>query len=330
MRQEYQKKIKKKKLKLKKKWKVIFSFLGIIIAIAAVIGFEFNRLQPKNHFETVPVVGSGTTTGNQGNTQSNPNDTAFNILIMGCDEQPGETIGHSDSMILAHVDLSKNQINAISIPRDTRIHLDGYGYTKLTSVQYVLQAKYGPKQGMIDAVKVISNVTGVPINYYVETNFTGFKAMIDALGGIHMEVPAKVKLWNKWIEPGNYLFDGNAALALARERHSLADGDYGREQEQIDILKGIAKAALSPSNIPKLPSLVNSLSSYLIGTNMSTSDMVSLGLAEKNFNPNTQLHYQQVPETPENLYDDVLKANNDELVINQQQMNALIAKYFQS
>ena len=53
------------------------------------------------------------------------------------------------------------------------------------------RANYGTKQGMIDAVKVISNVTGVPINYYVETNFTGFKAMIDALGGIHMEVPQK-------------------------------------------------------------------------------------------------------------------------------------------
>ena len=60
---------------------------------------------------------------------------------MGSDEQPGETIGHSDSMMLAHVDLSKNQINAISIPRDTRIYLDGYGYTKLTSAQYIMQSE---------------------------------------------------------------------------------------------------------------------------------------------------------------------------------------------
>ena len=330
MRQEYQKEMMKKKLKLKKKWKVIFSFLGIIIVAAAVIGFEFYQLQPKNHFKTVPVVGSATTTGNQGNTQTAPNDTSFNILIMGSDEQTGETIGHSDSMMLAHVDLSKNQINAISIPRDTRIYLDGYGYTKLTSAQYIMQANYGTKQGIIDAVKVISNLTGVPINYYVETNFNGFKAMIDSLGGVHMTVPTKVKLWNKWIEPGNYLFDGNAALALARERHSLADGDYGRQQEQFEIIKAIGETALSPSNIPKLPALVKSLSSYLIATNMSTSDMISLGLAEKNFNPNTQLHYQQIPETPESLYDDILKANNDELVVNQQQMKALISKYFQS
>lgn len=315
-------------MKKNRTWKVLgYSFLGLAIAGAAFLGFEYNQLQPKNHFKTIPVVSSGPTS-NTNTTQNNWNNPTFNILIMGSDERPSQDIGHSDSMILAHVDLNKNTINAVSIPRDTRVYLDGYGYTKLTSVQFILQANKGKNQGIVDAVKAISNLTGVPINYYVETNFSGLQAMVNALGGIHMKVPQKVQLWHKWVQPGNYYFDGNAVLALVRERHSLSDGDYGRQQLQLEALKGLGKEALSPANLPKLPSFIDSISKYLIATNMSTSDMVSLGLAEKNFNPNKQLHYQQIPGTAQNLYDDVLKANNDEIVINQQEMKSLIARDF--
>lgn len=317
--------------KKRSKWKIIgFSFLGIIIVAAAVLGFEFYQLQPKNHFKSVPVVGK---TKETKQTQSKPNPaptTALNILIMGSDERPGETVGHSDTMLLAHVDLSKNEINAISIPRDTRVHLDGYGYTKLTSVQYILQANNGPKQGVEQAVNAISELTGVPINYYVETNFQGLQSMVDALGGINMNVPVTTKIGTQEISAGTHFLDGKTVLALARERHSLSNGDYGRQQEQLEAIKGIAKEALSPGNIPKLPSLVNSLSSYLIATNMSTSDMLSLGMTEKNFDPNTQLHYEQLKGTGQNLYDDILKANNDEIVIDPQQMKTIIAQYFQN
>jgi len=68
----------------------------------------------------------------------------------------------------------------------------------------------------------------------------------------------------------------------------------------------------------------------MIATNMSTSDMVSLGLAVKNFDPNKQVNYQQLQGVGESLYDDILKAKNDEIVIDQQQMQSIIAKDFQN
>jgi LCP family protein required for cell wall assembly len=322
---------KMKKKKKRRIWKVIgFSFLGIIILAGALIAYEYQQLQPKNHFKTVPVVASGTKTKTKAKTEDTPKTSAVNILVMGSDARPGQTIGHSDTMLLAHVDLNKNQINAVSIPRDTRVYLDGYGYTKLTSVQYILQANKGPQQGIQEAVQAISNLTGVPINYYVETNFQGLQSMVNALGGIHMNVMEKENINGKVMEPGNYFLNGSTVLALTRERHSLANGDYGRQMEQLEAIKGIAKEALSPGNIPKLPSLVSSLSSYLIATNMSTSDMLSLGLAEKDFDPNTQLHYEQLTGTGQTLYDDILKAKNEEIVIDQQKMKNTIATYFSS
>ncbi|MED3560989.1 LCP family protein [Bacillus xiapuensis] len=316
----------RKRKKKRSKWKIVsYSLLGIIIVAIAAVGYEYYQLQPKNHFKNIPVVNAGKT-----EQKTNSENPSFNILFMGSDTRPGEKIGHSDTMMLAHVDLGKNQINAISIPRDTRVHLDGYGYTKLTSVQYILQATKGPKQGMEGAVKAITDLTGVPINYYVETNFTGLQSMIDTMGGINMYVPTDVKVGNEVITAGPHFLDGKTVLALSRERHSLANGDYGRQQLQLEALKGISKEALKPSNVSKLPTLVQSVSKYMIGTNMSTSDMVSLGLAMKDFDPNKQLKYKQVYGVGQTMYDDVLKANNSQIVIDQQKMKSLIAEYFQS
>lgn len=325
------------------KWKVIgYSLLGLIIVGTTALGFEYQQLQPKNHFKTIPVMagGNGKTgekgkAGGTGETQSpkqqtNSNDPAFNILVMGSDEEQGETIGHSDTMMLVHVDLGKNQVNAVSIPRDTRVYLDGYGYTKLTSVQYILQANHGPSQGIKQAVQAISELTGVPVNYYVETNFAGLQSMVDAMGGIQLNVPMDVTINNQVVKTGIHYFDGQKVLALVRERYSQANGDYGRQQLQLETLKGIAKEALSPANMPKLPSLINSVSKYMIGTNMSTSDMLSLGLAMKNIDPNRQVHYLQLQGTEESMYDDILKAKNDEIVIDPQQMKNMIGEYFQS
>ncbi|GAA3319164.1 hypothetical protein GCM10020331_024930 [Ectobacillus funiculus] len=101
-------------------------------------------------------------------------------------------------MIIVHVDLNKKEYHAMSIPRDTRVHLDGYGYTKLTSVQYIKQATEGTQQGVDAAIKAVSDLTGVPINYYVETNYEGLQALTDAVGGIHMNVPFDVKLTHSW------------------------------------------------------------------------------------------------------------------------------------
>lgn len=295
-------------VKKKSKWRVIRnSFLGIIILIAAGIGYAYYQFQPAQHFRT----------------------GSLNILLMGSDQRPGEAIGHSDTMILAHVNLNKHTVNAISIPRDTRVHLAGYGYTKLTSVQFVLQSQKGSKKGIEEAVNTISNFTGVPIDYYAETNFQGLQEMVDALGGITMDVPETVTINSQVFQPGPHFVNGATALALARERHSAAGGDYGRQMAQIEIIKGIAKAALSPGNIPKLPSLVNSLSHYMIATNMSNTDMASLGMALKNIDPNKQVQYKQLQGTQESMFDDVLKAYNDQIVIDQQQMKKIITAYFQ-
>jgi LCP family protein required for cell wall assembly len=320
-----------------KKWKIMgSSLLGLIVIGAATAGYEYNQLQPKNHFKSIPVV--SVSASNTTQTNDRGKNPVFNILLMGSDERNGQNVGHSDSMILIHMNLNKNEFHAISIPRDTRVYLDGYGYTKLTSVQYVMQSTKGPKAGVEAAVKAISDLTGVPINYYVETNYEGLQSMVDTIGGINMNIPFNVTLTHPWypedknkvINAGNQFLDGKMVTEIVHERYSLPGTDYGRQQLQEEALKGIAKEALSPQNITKLPSLIKSMSNYVVETNMSTSDILSLGLAMKNFDPNQQLTFEQIHGVGENIYDDVLNAKNDEIVIDPQQLKNFVAKDFKS
>lgn len=327
-------------MKKKRKWKVLgFSFLAIVVLGLGAFGYEYYQLQPKNHFKSVPVVASSntkTTDKSAATQQAKPSTMEFNLLLIGSDQRKSEKIGHSDSMVLIHADLNKHEYHAFSIPRDTRVHLDGYGYTKLTSVQYIIQATKGQKQGIEAAVKAVSDLTGAPINYYVETNYTGFQDMVEAMGGIDMYVPCDVTLTAPWhkknkgkvIKKGTHFLSGEMVAEVVHERHSLKNGDAGRQQMQEEALKGIAKKALSPSNIGNLPDLVKSIPKFVIGSNMSTSDMLSLGLAAKDFDPDKQLTYHQIAGKGEIMYDDILKANNYQLVIDDKKVKEMVAANF--
>ncbi|MEH7335235.1 LCP family protein [Neobacillus drentensis] len=324
-------------MKNKRKWKVIgISFLGMILIGLAAFGYEYYKLQPKNHFTTVPVVSTGNKSEKKSlSEQVEIKEPIFNLLLIGSDQRKGQNVGHSDSMVLIHVDLNNHKYHAVSIPRDTRVHLEGYGYTKLTSVQYIMQATKGPQKGVEAAVSAVSEFMGIPINYYVETNYWGFQAMVDALGGIEMNVPFDVKLTHPWyqenlnkvISAGTHSFDGKMVTEVVHERYSLGNGEYGRQQLQEEALKGIAKKALDPGNITKLPSLVKSIPEFILATNMSTSDMLSLGLSAKDFDPEKQLVYSQMPGQGKKLYDDILKAHNYQLVIDQERIKDISSNF---
>lgn len=225
----------------------------------------------------------------------------------------------------------------MSIPRDTRVHLDGYDYTKLTSVQYIKQATEGTQKGIEAAIKAVSDLTGVPINYYIETNYEGLQALTDAVGGIHMNVPFDVKLTHPWypenrnkvIQKGTHFLDGKMVTEVVHERYSLQNGEFGRQQLQKEALVGIANAALDPANIKNLPKLVQTIPQFLVASNMTTADMLSLGLAVKDSDPATQLQYHQLSGEGKTMYDDILKNNNYQLVINEDEMKKLVAEHFQ-
>lgn len=319
----------------------------LILGGMSVATYEVHRLNPKNHFKNLKVIGSGSETGKKSSIPEKKSKSplsnyktksgTFNVLLIGSDARPGDKASHSDSMLLIHADLNDHTYNILSIPRDTRVYMTGYGYTKLTSVQFISQVHNGTKQGIVDAVKAISNLTGVPINYYAETNNWGLQDMVDAIGGIKMTIPFKVTLTHPWnmadqgmtFQPGVQKLDGKMVSEIVHERDSVPGTDYGRQQLQEEALIGIAKKMMQPSNVTKLPALAKSFSKFLVATNMTTEDMVSIGLSVKSdFHPKQQIHYRQVKGKNEVLYDDILKAKNDQIVLNPNQLQTVIQQYF--
>ncbi|QQE78673.1 LCP family protein [Alicyclobacillus sp. SO9] len=340
------------------KWRSFFKYsaLAFAVLVGGGLGFgtyQYQQLSAATHFSNLSVVGeplagnsvaNGTANTSTNDTASNPVPTVnlpgtFNMLLIGSDARPGDKISHSDTMVLVHVDLNHHVYNMISLPRDSRTYFPGYGYTKLTTIQFMDEDKYGVNKGIEQTVKTVSEVTGVPINFYAETSFWGLQDMVNALGGINIDLPFTIKLTHPWhkqmkgdvFQKGEHFLTGAQTIEVVRERDSVPGGDYGRQQIQERALIGIAKEVLKPQNIPHLPALAKALPKYLISTNLSTEDLLSLGLNVKaDFHPDEQIHYFQIPSTTKYIRDDVLKAPNDELILNQKTLKQVIHKYFLS
>lgn len=337
------------------------TFAAIIAGVSGLNLYAYERLQPAHHFQHLPVLGTNvplvpvntlvtSVTRHAGRTQSAKTSTStptankptyvlppgvFNVLFIGSDERHGSTAGHSDSMMVIHVDLRTHQYNVLSIPRDSRVYLAGYGYTKLTSVQYIGQATHGTVPGILNTIRSITQLTGLPINYYAETDYWGLRDIVNAVGGIDMYIPFNVTITHPWypqdagkfIPQGEHFFTGRMVTEIAHERFSVPGTDFGRQRLQEEAMVGIAKALLTPAHLTRLPAFLRQVPQYLVATNMSIPDVLSLALANRHFQA-SDIHYYQIPGTSKLMYDDILKNNNDQVILNISAMRQIIASHF--
>lgn len=318
---------------------LMFSLLGLAVLVGGGLGFgayEYQVLRPQHHFANLKPI-TGGTTSNQQSTVNLPGE--FNVLLIGSDARPGEKASHSDTMVLVHVDLNHHTYNMLSLPRDSRTYDPAYGYTKLTTIQFMDENKYGVKNGIEHTVATISTITGVPIQFYAETSFYGLKDMVNAIGGINMNIPYNITITHpladdkqmkgKVFKKGEHFLNGSQTIEVVRERDTVPGGDYGRQQIQERALIGIAEEVMKPKNLPRLPKLAKTLPKFLVATNLQTDDLISLGLAVKsNFEPSKQIHYFQIPSVSTYAYDDVLKSSNDELLLDTKKLKSVINTYF--
>ncbi len=176
-----------------------------------------------------------------------------NILILGkaSEHTPGQKL--TDTIMVASLDFARKKIGIISLPRDLSVTLPEKGLsTKLNALyQYDLR----DKTGMETVGTAVSDITGLPLHYFVALDYDGFINVIDALGGVSVYVERDL-LDTRFPGP-NYSYetfeikkgwrdlDGETALKYARERHSDPEGDFGRSKRQQDILAAIRDKASS-------------------------------------------------------------------------------------
>ncbi|WP_303802748.1 LCP family protein, partial [Alicyclobacillus macrosporangiidus] len=157
------------------------------------------------------------------------------------------------------MDIPKHDYEVLSIPRDTRVNLPGYDETKITHANYLAELKGSESAGIQATLQAVSDLTGLTINYYAETDYWGLQDIVDAVGGISMDVPVDVKLTHPWyhedygkvIPKGEHFLDGKMVTEIVHERYSLPDGEFDRQRLQEAALVGIAKQVLQPGNVTK-------------------------------------------------------------------------------
>jgi len=197
-----------------------------------------------------------------------PLEDNVSILFIGIDdsEQRGQGSEHSrsDALILATLNNKAKTVKLVSIPRDSYVYIPYIeDEDKITHAH-----AYG---GTLASIETVEELFDIPVDYYVRMNFNAFIEVVDALGGIEVDVNIPYAFYELdefdkksiYLEPGLQELNGSEALALARTRKH--DSDIMRGQRQQDIIKAIADRASSITSISKYDDILEA-----IGDNMKT------------------------------------------------------------
>lgn len=191
-------------------------------------------------------------------------NTPFIIYISGSDTRANYlAVSRSDVNILAVVNPNTKQILLINTPRDYYVE-NPAGNNELDKLTHL--GVYGVE----NSKEGLSNLYGEEINYYVQINFTGFKELIDSIGGVNINLPVGFTTTqsdpNYTFSAGNNYMNGDMALALARERHAVAGGDNDRGKNQMRIINAILTKLMSSDGMSKYLTNYGSILSSLEGT----------------------------------------------------------------
>ena len=218
------------------------------------------------------------------------------VLILGSDARPGETRARSDTIILARVDSTNREITMLSLPRDSRVEIPGYGLDKITHANL-----YG---GPALVMQTVKNLTGLPVNHYAELDFEGFVALVDAVGGV--EITLEEALYDRhtgiagglpgvtYIPAGTQRLNSAQALAFVRSR-AYPDGDFTRVKNQQKFLVAFVRQVLRGENITRLPSIAEAMADN-VETSMRIPEVLALAQDFKDLSEQNMRGYS-VPAT---------------------------------
>lgn len=195
-----------------------------------------------------------------------------NILLMGLDARPKEgDVGRTDTLILMTFIPLQPYVGALSIPRDLWVTVPGHGENRINTAHFFAEAEQ-PGSGPKAALETIQTNFGVDVGYYVRVRFTGFKDVVDAMGGVDVNLPQDMSGYSA----GVHHLDGDQALALVRDREG-SDDFFRMGRGQI-FLKSIWRQVLNPSGWVHLPGII-SATIRSVDTNVPVWLWPRLGLA---------------------------------------------------
>lgn len=285
----------KKTKKIKKKgkgWKIALTILIILMVIGSVaFAALYSYLNKSFDSEDEEALKAKDTL-----TQASF-DEPFYMVLVGTDtraenQEPGATKtyslegGRSDTCMLVRIDPKQYKVTVISIPRDTQVTING------STEKFNAAYNYGGIAGTIEQVKKLCNVE---VAHYAEVSFNGLVDMVDAVGGVEVDVPEAINDPKSGapVPQGKQTLNGEQALSFARSRN-FADGDFTRSADQRILVEALINKAYN-LNVGELPGVLRAAKNF-VKTDLTLSQMVGLATQFKNANQLT-IYSAMVPST---------------------------------
>lgn len=257
--------------------------LGVFLFILGTIFlFYINTLEPNS--------GNPPFNGMFAGLNSSGSKEPMNFLLLVGDKSSGNT----DVMLVANYNPTTNQISVVTIPRDTKVKVKHSNVPKINSA-YAAGGR--DHEGAMYASEIVSNLTGISINYYVHIDISCIKGITDMLGGVNFDVPANLRYNDPEqdlyidLDKGYQHLDGDKVEQLLRfrkpatklysaqelkELKEFYDGsDIKRTEMQVKFIKAFISQKLNIQNFPKFNSVINYAFQNIV-TNMTLTDALKL------------------------------------------------------
>lgn len=206
-----------------------------------------------------------------------------NVILLGTDRRENEPdVTRTDTILIVSIDPVTKSAGVLSLPRDLWVNIPGYGFERINTAFEI--GEYQKKGGGPALLRrTLEGLLGVPMHHYALVGFTGFRNVVDQLGGVVVDVERPFR--DDEFPQGNYgtrriLFqaglqrlDGEQALWYVRSRH--ADSDFGRNRRQRQFLLAVRQQALQLNMLPKAPAMLASVMDS-VTTDLRASEILSL------------------------------------------------------
>lgn len=254
-------------------WKIVLIVLGVVLLIG---GSAFGYFVFKAN-ETAENANKALERGDKSERRDKTIDLTkdhFSVLLAGVDGGASLEEGRTDSLMVATFNKESRQVTLVSIPRDSYVDIiieDEEPFKDKINHAYA----YG---GIDTTIATVENLLDIPIDYYATINFDGIEDLVDAVGGVEIDVLIPISgkaTGNVELEPGVQVLNGKEALAYARMRKQDPEGDIGRAGRQQQVIEAIIHEATTINSFTKLNRIMNAVGEN-IRTNMTLSEAAQL------------------------------------------------------
>ena len=263
--------------------RILLIVVVIVLAVLVLTGAMYFYLDSKLSRSNVLVDYAGRPAAGAGQ----------NWLITGSDSRQGLTraeerklhtgaaSGHrSDTILLLHIPSNGGRAVLVSLPRDSYVQIPGYGNNKINAAY----SFGGPKL----LVRTVENNTGLRIDHYMGIGFGGLVNVVNAVGGVNMCVPHSIhdQASGLRLQAGCQTLDGAQALAYVRDRHTFADQDLQRVQNQRIFLRALLRKMTSPGTMlnpfAAVPAAFGATSALKVDNGTHLYQLLQVALALRN------------------------------------------------